>query len=53
MDLVLEWAMRRVVNWHLLELPNGSMGVSEPQQLLPGEKSYSSVPEEGGATHIY
>ncbi|XP_006873050.1 PREDICTED: A-kinase-interacting protein 1 isoform X4 [Chrysochloris asiatica] len=63
---VLERAKRRAVDWHLLELPKGSMGVrapegqdqerrraADPQRLLPGEKYYSSVPEEVGASHVY
>ncbi|XP_006873048.1 PREDICTED: A-kinase-interacting protein 1 isoform X2 [Chrysochloris asiatica] len=48
---VLERAKRRAVDWHLLELPKGSMGVrapegqdqerrraADPQRLLPGER---------------
>nr|KAF6436797.1 A-kinase interacting protein 1 [Molossus molossus] len=63
---VLERAKRRAVDWRSLELPQGSVGVfsperpyrerwppAGPQRLLPGEKYYSSVPEEGGATHVY
>ncbi|KAB0405400.1 hypothetical protein E2I00_012312 [Balaenoptera physalus] len=63
---VLERAKRRAVDWHSVELPTGSVGVisrerpyrergpaAGPHRLLPGEKYYSSVPEEGGATHVY
>ncbi|XP_017503933.2 A-kinase-interacting protein 1 isoform X3 [Manis javanica] len=63
---VLERAKRRAVDWHSLEFPKGRVRVlsrrrlyqetrqaAGPQQLLPGEKYYSSVPEEGGATHVY
>ncbi|KAM6158667.1 A-kinase-interacting protein 1 isoform 2-T2 [Rhynchocyon petersi] len=63
---VLERAKRRAVNWHSLELPKGSTkGLTQkgtdqekrtgvdPQLLLPGEKYYASVPEEGGANHVY
>ncbi|XP_065738406.1 A-kinase-interacting protein 1 isoform X4 [Phocoena phocoena] len=63
---VLERAKRRAVDWHSVELPKGSVGVisrerpdrergpaAGPHRLLPGEKYYSSVPEEGGATHVY
>uniref|UniRef100_A0A3Q2H8C3 A-kinase interacting protein 1 n=1 Tax=Equus caballus TaxID=9796 RepID=A0A3Q2H8C3_HORSE len=63
---VLERAKRRAVDWRSLELPKGSVGVISrerpyqesrpavgPWRLLPGEKYYSSVPEEGGATHVY
>ncbi|XP_011919162.1 PREDICTED: A-kinase-interacting protein 1 isoform X4 [Cercocebus atys] len=63
---VLERAKRRAVDWHALERPKGCMGVlareaphlerqpaAGPQRVFPGEKYYSSVPEEGGATHVY
>uniref|UniRef100_A0A8C5UXQ0 A-kinase interacting protein 1 n=1 Tax=Microcebus murinus TaxID=30608 RepID=A0A8C5UXQ0_MICMU len=63
---VLERAKRRAVDWQSLECPRGSMGVFSremlyqqrrpaafPQRRLPREKYYSSVPEEGGATHVY
>ncbi|XP_057363330.1 A-kinase-interacting protein 1 isoform X4 [Manis pentadactyla] len=63
---VLERAKRRAVDWHSLEFPKGRVRVlsrrrlyqetrqaAGPQHLLPGEKYYSSVPEEGGATHVY
>ncbi|XP_011855630.1 PREDICTED: A-kinase-interacting protein 1 isoform X4 [Mandrillus leucophaeus] len=63
---VLERAKRRTVDWHALERPKGCMGVlareaphlerqpaAGPQRVFPGEKYYSSVPEEGGATHVY
>ncbi|XP_069325643.1 A-kinase-interacting protein 1 isoform X4 [Eulemur rufifrons] len=63
---VLERAKRRAVDWQSLECPRGSLGVfsrempyqerrpaAGPQRRLPGEKYYSSVPEEGGATHVY
>ncbi|KAF6332400.1 A-kinase interacting protein 1 [Rhinolophus ferrumequinum] len=59
---VLERAKRRAVDWHSLELPRGSVGFisrerpqreKRPQRLLPAEKYYSSVLEEGGATHVY
>uniref|UniRef100_A0A8C6C3L4 A-kinase interacting protein 1 n=1 Tax=Monodon monoceros TaxID=40151 RepID=A0A8C6C3L4_MONMO len=63
---VLERAKRRAVDWHSVELSKGSVGVisrerpdrergpaAGPHRLLPGEKYYSSVPEEGGATHVY
>ncbi|XP_028750473.1 A-kinase-interacting protein 1 isoform X3 [Peromyscus leucopus] len=62
---VLERAKRRAVNWHSPERSKGSVGVlyrqdpyqerwsvPGPQRLL-GEKYYSSMPEEGGATHVY
>ncbi|XP_075827966.1 A-kinase-interacting protein 1 isoform X3 [Microtus pennsylvanicus] len=61
---VLERAKRRAVDWRSPELSRGSVGVLDrrgpyqerwsvpgPQRLL-GEKYYSSVPEEGGATHV-
>uniref|UniRef100_A0A8D2DCG5 A-kinase interacting protein 1 n=1 Tax=Sciurus vulgaris TaxID=55149 RepID=A0A8D2DCG5_SCIVU len=62
---VLERAKRRAVNWHSQERPKGSMGslsregsyqrqlAAGPHPFLPGEKYYSSVAEEGGATHVY
>uniref|UniRef100_A0A2K6SV61 A-kinase interacting protein 1 n=1 Tax=Saimiri boliviensis boliviensis TaxID=39432 RepID=A0A2K6SV61_SAIBB len=63
---VLERAKRRAVDWHALERPRGCVGVlareaphlerrpaAGPQRFLLGEKYYSSVPEEGGATHVY
>ncbi|PNJ24636.1 AKIP1 isoform 6, partial [Pongo abelii] len=63
---VLERAKRRAVDWHALERPKGCMGVlareaphleKQPAagrpRVLPGEKYYSSVPEEGGAIHVY
>ncbi|XP_054294382.1 A-kinase-interacting protein 1 isoform X4 [Pongo pygmaeus] len=63
---VLERAKRRAVDWHALERPKGCMGVlareaphlekqpaAGPPRVLPGEKYYSSVPEEGGAIHVY
>ncbi|ELV13373.1 A-kinase-interacting protein 1 [Tupaia chinensis] len=63
---VLERAKRRAVDWHSQERPKSSFGVisrevpcpgrrpaAGSQRLLPGEKYYSSVPEEGGATHVY
>ncbi|XP_008052757.1 A-kinase-interacting protein 1 isoform X2 [Carlito syrichta] len=63
---VLERARRRAVDWHSLERPRGSLGVlsrevpcqerrpaAGPQRLLPGERYYSSVPEAGGAAHVY
>ncbi|XP_071074319.1 A-kinase-interacting protein 1 isoform X2 [Dasypus novemcinctus] len=63
---VLERAKRRAVDWHSLELPKGSTGVLAwegldherrpepgPQRLFLGQKYFSSVPEEGGATHVY
>uniref|UniRef100_A0A2K6GJ35 A-kinase interacting protein 1 n=1 Tax=Propithecus coquereli TaxID=379532 RepID=A0A2K6GJ35_PROCO len=63
---VLERAKRRAVDWQSLECPRGSMGLfsremphqerrpaAVPQRRLQGEKYYSSVPEEGGATHVY
>ncbi|XP_007648748.1 A-kinase-interacting protein 1 isoform X3 [Cricetulus griseus] len=62
---VLERAKRRAVNWHSPERSKGSVGVlyrqgpyqerwsvPGPQRPL-GEKYYSSMPEEGGATHVY
>uniref|UniRef100_A0A8C3VPL5 A-kinase interacting protein 1 n=1 Tax=Catagonus wagneri TaxID=51154 RepID=A0A8C3VPL5_9CETA len=62
---VLERARRRAVDWHSVELPRGSVGVISrelpcwergpagvPQRLLPGEKYYSSVREEGGSAHV-
>ncbi|KAG8507247.1 A-kinase-interacting protein 1 [Galemys pyrenaicus] len=62
---VLERAKRRAVDWHSLELPTRGVGTfsgrrpyderhsaTGPQRLFPGEKYYSSVPEEGGATHV-
>ncbi|XP_027265856.1 A-kinase-interacting protein 1 isoform X3 [Cricetulus griseus] len=62
---VLERAKRRAVNWHSPERSKGSIGVlyrqgpyqerwsvPGPQRPL-GEKYYSSMPEEGGATHVY
>uniref|UniRef100_A0A5F9DS13 A-kinase interacting protein 1 n=1 Tax=Oryctolagus cuniculus TaxID=9986 RepID=A0A5F9DS13_RABIT len=62
---VLERAKRRAVDWHSQERPRGSTGVlswegpyhagrppAGPLCLLPGEKYYSSVPEEGGTTHV-
>ncbi|KAH0521142.1 A-kinase-interacting protein 1 [Microtus ochrogaster] len=61
---VLERAKRRAVDWRSPERSRGSVGVlyrqgpyqerwsvPGPQRLL-GEKYYSSVPEEGGATHV-
>ncbi|XP_041522816.1 A-kinase-interacting protein 1 isoform X5 [Microtus oregoni] len=61
---VLERAKRRAVDWRSPERSRGSVGVLDrqgpyqerwsvpgPQRLL-GEKYYSSVPEEGGATHV-
>ncbi|KAK7811606.1 hypothetical protein U0070_006042 [Myodes glareolus] len=61
---VLERAKRRAVDWHSPERSRGNVGVlyrqgpsqerwsvPGPQRLL-GEKYYSSVPEEGGATHV-
>ncbi|XP_006885493.1 PREDICTED: A-kinase-interacting protein 1 isoform X3 [Elephantulus edwardii] len=63
---VLERAKKRAVNWHSLQLPKGTMRVltsegtdqerrlvADPQRLLPGEKYYASMPEEGGANHVY
>nr|XP_021491947.1 A-kinase-interacting protein 1 [Meriones unguiculatus] len=62
---VLERAKRRAVKWHSPERSRGSVGVLYPQgpyqerwsvsdlQRLLGEKYYSSMPEEGGATHVY
>uniref|UniRef100_A0A8C9D2U5 A-kinase interacting protein 1 n=1 Tax=Panthera leo TaxID=9689 RepID=A0A8C9D2U5_PANLE len=62
---VLERAKRRAVDWHSRELPQSSVGVTSreqpdrerrpaagPQRLLPGEKYYSSVLEDGGAAHV-
>ncbi|XP_057634417.1 A-kinase-interacting protein 1 isoform X5 [Chionomys nivalis] len=61
---VLERAKRRAVDWHSPERSRDSVGVlyrqgpyqerwsvPGPQRLL-GEKYYSSVPEEGGSTHV-
>nr|KAF6463739.1 A-kinase interacting protein 1 [Rousettus aegyptiacus] len=63
---VLERARRRAVDWHSSELPKSSVRViareppyqgrrpaAGPQRLLLGEKYYSSVLEEGGATHVH
>ncbi|XP_019061744.1 A-kinase-interacting protein 1 isoform X3 [Fukomys damarensis] len=63
---VLERARRRTVDWHLQQCPTGGLGVlsregphregrraADPRRFLPAEKYYSSVPEEGGATHVY
>ncbi|KAM4849656.1 A-kinase-interacting protein 1 isoform X3 [Urocitellus parryii] len=63
---VLERAKRRAVDWHSHERPRGSLGIlsregsyqerllaAAPQPFLPVEKYYSSVAEEGGATHVY
>uniref|UniRef100_A0ABI7XF17 A-kinase interacting protein 1 n=1 Tax=Felis catus TaxID=9685 RepID=A0ABI7XF17_FELCA len=62
---VLERAKRRAVDWHSRQLPQSSVGVTSreqpdrerrpaagPQRLLPGEKYYSSVLEDGGAAHV-
>ncbi|XP_004394614.1 PREDICTED: A-kinase-interacting protein 1 isoform X3 [Odobenus rosmarus divergens] len=62
---VLERAKRRAVDWHSRELPKSGVGVTSrerpyrerrpaagPQRLLPGERYYSSVLEEGGAVHV-
>uniref|UniRef100_A0A673TZV6 A-kinase interacting protein 1 n=1 Tax=Suricata suricatta TaxID=37032 RepID=A0A673TZV6_SURSU len=62
---VLERAKRRAVDWHSQELPKSSVAVTSrgqpyrerrpaagPQRLLPGEKYYSSVLEEGGVAHV-
>ncbi|XP_003462469.1 A-kinase-interacting protein 1 isoform X3 [Cavia porcellus] len=63
---VLERARRRAVDWSLQERLTGGEGVLfregpcgegrqavEPRRLRPAEKYYSSVPEEGGAIHVY
>ncbi|KAM5248226.1 A-kinase-interacting protein 1 isoform 3-T3 [Ctenodactylus gundi] len=63
---VLERARRRAVDWRVQERPAGGFGVlsgegpsrgrrpaAEAQRRLPGEKYCSSVPEEGGASHVY
>ncbi|XP_045147009.1 A-kinase-interacting protein 1 isoform X2 [Echinops telfairi] len=57
---VLERAKRRAVNWHSVEPPKGSATgpaperplAPDPQRLPLAEKYYSSVPEDGGATHV-
>ncbi|XP_011240171.1 A-kinase-interacting protein 1 isoform X3 [Mus musculus] len=62
---VLERAKRRAVDWHSPERSRGNVGVLYRQgpyqerwsvpgsQRLLGEKYYLSMPEEGGATHVY
>ncbi|XP_034368478.1 A-kinase-interacting protein 1 isoform X2 [Arvicanthis niloticus] len=62
---VLERAKRRAVDWHSPERSRGSVGVLYRQgpyqerwsvpgsQRLLGEKYYSSMPEDGGTTHVY
>uniref|UniRef100_A0A7N5JVT0 A-kinase interacting protein 1 n=1 Tax=Ailuropoda melanoleuca TaxID=9646 RepID=A0A7N5JVT0_AILME len=62
---VLERAKRRAVDWHSRELPKSGVGFTSrerphrerrpaagAQRLLPGERYYSSVLEEGGAAHV-
>uniref|UniRef100_A0A8C0RGA6 A-kinase interacting protein 1 n=2 Tax=Canis lupus familiaris TaxID=9615 RepID=A0A8C0RGA6_CANLF len=56
---VLERARTRAADWRPRELPRSSVGgasrerpAAGPQRLLPGQKYYSSVLEEGGAAHV-